>query len=277
MSTAFFRYLGWLCRAPRPVWQSGIVAGLTLLMVFAWSVAASGQHTKVHQFHRADLPPGVVGRGQLIRETIPPYHHQPVEIQLPKGAEVSLANGGMFEPPEAAPLKVGMMIGQVYRLRITNIPFSPGQEVYPTVEVINRLCPPPGREWRYPIPIQITREELLMAVQGQYIVRVVYLEDPKAALPQREDPQQQRYFDVGPAEDPLQTADQLGRPMAIIRLGSRTPDVDPNTGIFTFNSPPWTRAPIIEEPATLPSGVGEGLDAEAAAYQKPLEPPIDSK
>jgi hypothetical protein len=213
----------------------------------------------------------------LIRETIPAGYYQPVEIQLPRGTELSLANNGMFEPPQAAPMKVGMMIGQVYRLRVTNIPFRPGQEIYPTIELINRLYPPPGRETRFPIPIQITREELEMALRGQYIVRVVYLEDPKAALPQQQDPERQRYFDVGPGDDPLHTADRLGRPMAIVRLGSRTPDIDPSTGQFTFNSPPWMRYPEIQEPEPVPNKVGEDLDAEAAAYQKPLERPIGSK
>ena len=89
-------------------------------------------------------------------------------------------------------------MGRCIGLRVTNIPFRPGQEIYPTIELINRLYPPPGRETRFPIPIQITREELEMALRGQYIVRVVYLEDPQAALPQQQDPERQRYFDVGP-------------------------------------------------------------------------------
>ncbi len=248
---------------------------MTLLIVVGISSSAAAQQRTRHYFHSADLPPGVVGQGQLIRETISPHHFQPVEIAVPEGVELSLATNGMFEPPAEGPLRVGMLVGQVYRLRITNIPFRLGQEVYPTVELINRLYPPPGRETRYPIPLQITRDEMEMALRGQYIVRVVYLEDPDAALPRQEDPQVQRYFDVGPGEDPLLAADQLGRPMAIVRLGSRTPEMDPSTGRFLFDSAPWMRYPEVLE--AEPPTPDQDVAAQAAAYQKPLERPLDAK
>ena len=41
-------------------------------------------------------------------------------------------------------------------------------------------------------------------------------------------------FDVRFNEDPLRVADQLGRPMAILRLGSKQPRMDRQTGRFMF-------------------------------------------
>ena len=76
-----------------------------------------------------------------------------------------------------------MLIGSVYRLRVTNIPLQEGLEVFPTIEVIDRLYPPVGQEFRFPIPIELTQEELEMALDGKFVTRVIYLEEPDAALP----------------------------------------------------------------------------------------------
>jgi hypothetical protein len=159
-----------------------------------------------------------------------------------------MATDGVYESPQPAPLRVAMLVGKVYRLKVTNIPFHVGQEIFPSIEIINRLYPPPGSEAKFPIPIELTREELDMAVRGQYVVRVIYLEDPRTALPSREDPQQQRYFEVGPNQDPLEVADALGRPIAILRIGSRVPDMDRESGRFLFDSPPWIQLPAWVEP-----------------------------
>ena len=136
---------------------------------------------------------------------------------------VSLAIDGHFEPPQPCPVTVGMLIGCAYRIKVVGIPLNEGQEVYPTIEVINRLYPPAGQAARFPIPIELTRQELEMALNGRYVTRVIYLEDPATALPRAEDPKHQRYFDVRTDQDPVEVADQLGRPMAILRMGSRLP------------------------------------------------------
>ena len=71
MSTPYNNRLGTECRTRSPAWRSGTVTSLTLLTIVGSVHTASAQQRTVHQFHRADLPPGIVGRGQLIRETIP--------------------------------------------------------------------------------------------------------------------------------------------------------------------------------------------------------------
>ncbi len=204
-----------------------------------------------HYFQRADMPPGSIGQAQLLRGGPLPGYFQPVEISAPQGAQLALAMEGTFEPPQPAPLKAGLLVGQVYRLKVTNIPFHEGQEIFPSIEIINRLYPPRGSEARFPIPIQLMREELELALRGQFVIRVIYLENPRIALPRREDPARQRYFEVGPAQDPLEVADGLGRPMAILRIGSRVPETDQATGRFLFDSPPWIRFPevLTDEPA----------------------------
>jgi hypothetical protein len=188
--------------------------------------------------HAGKLPPGAIGAQQLLRGGPLPGYFQPVEIRAPEGALVSLAIDQQFSAPQAAPFKVAMLIAPVYRLRVTQIPNHTGGEVYPTVEIINRIYPPVGEEFRFPIPIDLTQADLELALAGKFVTRVVYLEDPQQALPIATTPDEQRYFEVRPSDDPLEVADRLGRPVAIIRLGGRLPDASGPDAKFLFGSPP---------------------------------------
>jgi len=137
---------------------------------------------------------------------------------------ISLAVDGRFAQPINTPFRVGMLIAPVYRLRVTNIPLHEGAEVFPTIEVIDRLYPPAGQAPRFPIPIELTQGDLELALEGHYVTRVVYLEDPEHVLPTGPPCKEQNWFDAGPGSNPVEVADRLGRLMAIVRLGGRVPD-----------------------------------------------------
>jgi hypothetical protein len=199
---------------------------------------ASAQYP-VHYDHAGILAPGAIGAQQLQRGGPLPGYYQPVEIRAPSGARISFASGGQFMDSRAAPTKAAQLVGLVYRLRVTNIPKHEGEELYPTIEVINRLYPPVGEELRFPIPIELAQEDIDSALAGQFITRIVYLENPRQAYGRAEDPKHQECWEVSPKDDPLAVADRLGRPMAIVRLGGRTPDDTANPGAdFLYNSPP---------------------------------------
>jgi len=192
----------------------------------------------VHYQNRADLPPGTVGQRQLLRGGLLAGYFQPVEVTAPKGSIVSLAIDGGFDQGDKESVLAGMQIGYVYRLRVANIPDHAGEEVYPTIELVDRLNPPPGQAARFPVPIELTAEELAFALEGRFVTRVIYLEEPKAALPVKDEPKKHRYFEVGVGQDPLKVADQMGRPIAILRMGSRVPDGLTDDGRFMYDSPP---------------------------------------
>lgn len=215
------------------------IALLCLSLVLGhWTLVISpaAAQPNVHRLYRADMPPGQIGRTQLLKAGRAGYY-QPVEVRGPKGSLVSLATEGQFLPPESNVAAGGMLIGEVYRLRVGNIPNLEGFEVFPSVEVIDRLCPPPGQATRFPVPIEIEQQDLELAAAGKYITRIIYVEDPKAARPVAELPGHQRVYEVRAHEDPLEIADEIGRPIAILRMGSRTPDLDANTGRFLFDCP----------------------------------------
>lgn len=215
-----------------------------LLLVLGLAVQAAAQAPDVHYLHQGAMPPGAIGSLQLERGGPLPGYFQPVEIKAPQGALISLAAEGAFSEPRSAPTRVGMLIGQVYRLRVTNIPLEPGREVFPTVEIIDRLYSPRGQEVRFPIPVELTLQDIRMALDGKFVTRVIYLEDPQSALPVRQDIGGQNWFEARPGQDPLAVADGFGRPVAILRLGARMPSYPEGPDMqFLYGCPPYVQYP----------------------------------
>jgi len=216
---------------------TGAMAAVLLLVR-----TVAGADRPVHWLHAGALPPGMIGAAQLQRGGPLAGYYQPVEIKAPEATQVSFACDGQFASPQPAPAIAAMLVGAVYRLRVTGIPLHEGEEVYPTVEIINRLYPPVGEELRFPIPIELTQEDLQLALAGKFITRVVYVENPRAAYARVEDPKRQYTFEASPKDDPLVVADYLGRPMAIVRIGGRVPvDTANPDAEFLYHSPPLLR------------------------------------
>ena len=90
--------------------------------------------------------------------------------------------------------------------------------------MIDRLYPPPGLALRYPIPIELTQDELELAARGAFVTRVIYVEDPQQALPiARQAGDEQPWIEAPAGEDPLVTADRqraAGRDSADRRPGA---------------------------------------------------------
>lgn len=217
---------------------------MMLFWTFGLATMLSAQQPGVHYWHQGAMPPGAIGNRQLTRGGPLPGFFQPVEIKAPSGALISLASEGRFDEPQPGSRKLGLLIGAVYRLRITGIPLAEGLEVFPTVEIIDRTYAPIGMELRFPIPIELSREDLRLALDGKFVTRVIYLEDPRNALPARENAQAQEWFEVKPGQDPLAVADALGRPVAILRMGGRLPEVSQSSDpSFLFGCPPFVCYP----------------------------------
>ncbi|MEM6329647.1 MAG: hypothetical protein AAF790_05295 [Planctomycetota bacterium] len=227
----------------RPTWATH-AAGLVLVALAAGLVpgdTASAQVPKRHWLHAGVMPPGAIGSQRLLRNgplsACDAAWVQPVEVQTPPGVAVAAVSGGGFSTAYAGSLKVGLKLAAVYRFRVDGVLNDQRVEVYPTVELIGRLYPPPGKAARFPIPVQLTAEELRMAAAGSFVTRVIYVEDPTQALPVAEamvdGRREQQYFEARPDQDPLLVADMLGRPVAILRIGSRLPG-----GPLGYGDPP---------------------------------------
>jgi hypothetical protein len=239
---------------------------MVLVASAAMALPCGAQSPGVHYRYQGLEPPGAIGSWQLQRGGPLSGYFQPVEIKAPNGALVSLASQGKFCPPEKSPAAAGLLIGPVYRLRVTNIPQHSGREVYPTIEMIDRLYPPAGQARRFPIPIELTQADLELALEGKFVTRVVYLENPQNALPVATDRDEQRWYDAGPGSNPLEVADRLGRPVAIVRLGGRLPiDEQRPDERFLYGCPPYK---VWSKPAGMP---GETIPPGTTATQEGRE------
>jgi len=185
--------------------------------------AAFGQRGDYFQPLNEKMTPGFVADTMARVRQYDPSWLQPVRIELPTAGTVSVYSATP-EPKVTLPTPAQFSVnaGHIYRLRIADMPEFPNVEIYPSIEILDRMHPPEGRAADYPIPVVLTEGDIREAISGRMVTRVVYLEQPQFAATldplRREIPQS-----VNPADNALQEADRLGRPMIIVRIGGRTP------------------------------------------------------
>ena len=226
--------------------------------VLLFSSVVSAQH------HRGFVP-GFPG------EPIQGYF-QPVMIRTPEGTSLAGVAAGQFSERFAAPLQVGLLVGCDYRFRITGIPFHAGKELFPTLTLLARTYPPQGQELEFPIIINLTLEDLELALAGRFITRVIYLENPNGALPIQASGDEQLSHDIH-GGDPIAVASTLGLPVAILRIGGRVPPQ--SNGIlspeFAFGSPPW-----VLNRTVAPENVTPPVPAQISLNSLEVDPALKS-
>jgi hypothetical protein len=238
-----------------------VLALVAAFLTFAAGFSAARAQGPWHYLHKSDMPPGAIGLRQLARGGPLPGYFQPVEVTAPQGTLLSVVADGDYSAPQRDKLLVGMLIGQVYRLKVSNVPNHEGLEIFPTVEVIDRLYPPPGQAARFPIPIELTEEEIKMAMDGRFVLRVIYLEEPRTAMPVQQVAGRQPYYEITPGTDAMEAADRLGRPMAILRMGSRVPLPEEDQSRFLYQQPPVQLYENLPPPVERNAGLEARLPA----------------
>lgn len=189
--------------------------------------AAFGQaKTRAPRYFPLDqtVQPGMAG--QWAKTIHPePAVFQPVRVFAPDaGGEVTFYGMNTEEAfVSQGRGEAALIVGPVYRCKISAMPDYPGVDLFPSIELIDRLHPPAGQEGRFPIPVAFTPQEINAALDGQMVVKVVYVEQPDLAMPTAHaEPLPTQELES--SRNPLAEADLLGRPVAIVRLGGRTPD-----------------------------------------------------
>ena len=170
------------------------------------------------------LPPGYTAAMLAQIRQYDPHWLQPVRVELPTAGTVSVYSASP-DPLASitAPAQFSVNAGHIYRLRVTDMPEFPGVEIYPSIEILDRLHPPAGTAANYPIPVVLSANDLQQAIDGQLVTRIIYLENPRTAS--MIDPlRRQGLKQIVPTDNALQEAGFLGRPMIIVRIGGRVPD-----------------------------------------------------
>ena len=152
-------------------------------------------------------------------ESVLPDAVQPVEIRGPKGVRIAIETAAGWSPLQATPLRIGLVVGQAYRIKVAGIPGHEGAELYPSIRVLAKLLTPPGMAWRFPVEVVIDRDDLDTAAAGAHVRRVVYA----SCESETPDPVPHGWFDVKPGDDALAVAATLGDPVAEVVLGNRLP------------------------------------------------------
>ena len=255
-----------------------VLAVLFVAMISAHSVAQtrtnngyrSSYKPRNHEFTRGDMAPGVVADIARLNNPKLEGHVQPVRVIVPDGARVGIRMSHGYVETDSAKTSVGLTVGPVYRFKVVGIANRPGSELYPSVEILNRLSPPAGLENEFPIEIVISQSDLEEALEDRMVTKIIYLENPETALPHRHLPDKQPYFDVGGSEDPLRVAEELGRPMAILRIGSRIPMPSDVGEHFGFNAPP---PQLLPNPEPLPIEAQQETIEPAFSHVPPIKTP----
>ena len=183
-------------------------------------------------------PPGVAAYWNTINSQPVPGYYQPILVQLPSTGKVRFfTNDTKSDQTLAAPTAVGVATGHSYRLQISNMPEFPGIELFPSLEILDRLHPPARLANRFPIPVRFLEEEIDAALRGQMVTKVVYLEQPqRASAMDLRSPD--AVVTLANNENVLAEADHLGRPLVIIRLGARQPSPHRSNARFMGRSGP---------------------------------------
>ncbi len=207
-------------------------------------------------------PPGTAMQWATFAGKATPEYFQPVKVTLPSSGVVTFYEGAPFRSYDVtAPAQASLVVGRIYRLRISGMPEFKEIDFYPSIELIDRLHPPACHVEDFPIEFEFTEEEFEWAANGRLVTKVVYLEQPDR-VPVTLMDAKPRITTIEPSLNALAEADLLGRPVAIVRLGGRTPD--PNQPEPTFFGPGGPIKVHQKESDTTAQMQGKGREKGAA-------------
>ncbi len=226
--------------------RTAIIA-LALLLTGPTAFAQSGAY---YEPLNEKLPPGFTADIMARVRHDDMFWLQTVRVELPTAGTVSVYSATPVPiVTTSAPAQFSVNTGHFYRLRIADMPEFPGEEIYPSIEILDRLHPPAGSAANYPIPVVLTEADLKEALSGRMVTRVIYLENPRSAAqkdPLRRNPR----ATLEPTNNALQEAGRYGRPMMIVRIGGRVPS-GPNMPQSYFGS-----GGTVDPGDSIPAGSG---------------------
>jgi hypothetical protein len=219
VATHLFR-TGTVLQSARGLLATALLFLGTLSWGFSPEAVPAEAMGRIAEYHR----PGAIGAPGRLQpgprpESMLPPHVQPVAIHGPAGTLLAIETAEGWSPLAAGPLRLGLVIGQAYRLRIGGIQGREGEELFPSVRILARLGTPPGMEWRFPVEVILDADDLSEALSGGLVRRVVYVScetDSPDLVPAG-------WFDVKPGDDAFEVARTLGDPIAEVVIGNRVP------------------------------------------------------
>lgn len=150
-----------------------------------------------------------------------------VKFQADPAVRVSYLAAPNTWKQNTVPVQLTLQPGMKYLFKVEGVPGSDGLTLYPTLEVLDSLyLPPKLKASDHPAPINISEADAIAARQGGLVTKVITLEDPEGA-----------YVGIGgdvngadveplAGLDPFSFSKDVGRPVAILRIGNKEPSAE---------------------------------------------------
>ena len=143
----------------------------------------------------------------------------PIRWVLPKGTFLHAPRDGR---PIRSDTRLGLRPGYRYRFQLDSKDIKNSTNLYPTLEILGSVRMPPSlRLFDYAAAIVITEEELKLANEGRLICKLLYLEKNDAKPAYSAGNMVPPQTDIPFGNNLLATANDMGRPVARLWLGSR--------------------------------------------------------
>ena len=168
------------------------------------------------------MVPGTAAKWSQIGGVTQPGVFQAVKFEVPVKGLVTVYS---LASPQGVTVKIPGVVfletGHLHRVRIHDLEGMPGVEIFPSIEVLDRVHPPQGKETDFAIPLEITARELNQVLQDRLLDKVIYVESPQTANLFKRENEKVYTEQFPPSRNLLKEADIRGRPVLMLKLGSR--------------------------------------------------------
>jgi hypothetical protein len=111
--------------------------------------------------------------------------------------------------------------GNIYRLKLSNIPGRQGKELYPTLEIAPTMARTQAFLAHNAVPVEFTDNDFDQVLSGNFITKVVYLPNPEYQGLAMAGVGTLVNTQLEPGVDPIVEASNRGAILAVIRVGNK--------------------------------------------------------
>jgi len=129
--------------------------------------------------------------------------------------------GAFDSAPLVCPATHDFPQGQLFRVKVSNIPGQPGKELFPTLEIAPTAARTQAFLAHSSVPIEFTDTDFDQVFSGNYITKVVYLPNPEFQGIAMSGVGTLVNTQLQPGVDPILEASKRGAILAVIRMGNK--------------------------------------------------------
>ncbi len=145
-----------------------------------------------------------------------------VKVLGPQGSKTTWYPGTTLALSPAISDPVGLRPGYTYRFELAKIGDDGKAVIWPSIEVCGSLVPRPGMNVNeHPIPIIFSEDDIDRILEGHFLTKVYYLEDPDKAVNGAQPLGVPMEVTAADEREAIKEARAHGRLMIIVRAGER--------------------------------------------------------